>query len=81
MGIHLVGGSMSNIGRDCVPDITKAFHEAYEELAPRYKYETRKESKKPWDQVPEQNKRLMEATVRNLFIDGHLRIGPVYEKN
>lgn len=39
----------------------KAFHEAYERLAPSFGYETRKESAVPWEQVPEQNRALMTA--------------------
>jgi len=46
----------------------KRFHELYEELAPKYGYETRKESAKPWSEVPEKNKALMTEvcnTVKN----------------
>lgn len=40
----------------------KLFHEAYERLASAFGYATRSESAKPWDQVPESNRKLMEAT-------------------
>ena len=43
--------------------IAKRFHEEYERLAPEFGYETREESAKPWSEVPEQNKKLMTATV------------------
>lgn len=59
---------------DKVPSITKAFHEAYEELAPNYGYKTREASAVPWADVPNQNKKLMEATVRKLIMDGVIRI-------
>jgi len=49
-------------------ELAKMFHEAYEELAPEHGYETRKESAKPWEEVPEQNKNLMIATVKRVFI-------------
>jgi hypothetical protein len=39
------------------------FHEAYERLAPSFGYETRRESAKPWTEVPEQNRRLMTAVA------------------
>lgn len=44
-------------------DVARMFHEAYEELAPAYNYETRKASAVPWEDVPDQNKRLMIATA------------------
>ncbi len=39
--------------------VAKLFHETYERLAIQHGYETRKESAKPWDQVPMVNKGLM----------------------
>jgi hypothetical protein len=45
----------------------KAFHEAYERLAPQFGYETRKESAVPWSDVPENNRKLMIAVCRELF--------------
>ena len=47
--------------------LAQVFHETYERLAPAYGYETRKESAVPWRAVPEQNKALMIATVREVF--------------
>ena len=43
--------------------IAQAFHEHYERLAPTFGYETRTESAVPWENVPEQNRALMVATV------------------
>jgi hypothetical protein len=43
--------------------IARAFHEAYERLAPNHGYETRKASAKPWEEVPEANRRLMIAVA------------------
>jgi hypothetical protein len=42
-------------------ELAQLFHETYERLAPSYNYETRKESAKPWAEVPEKNKQLMIA--------------------
>lgn len=47
--------------------VAQAFHEAYERLAPSYGYETRKESSKPWADVPEKNKRLMIAVAEEVI--------------
>jgi len=47
--------------------LAKAFHETYERLAPSYGYETRKESAKPWSEVPEKNKRLMIAVCSEIL--------------
>jgi hypothetical protein len=55
-----------------VPDITpdvlaQEFHETYERLAPLHGYETRQESAKPWEDVPENNKNLMRAVCAELL--------------
>ncbi len=50
--------------------IAQAFHDAYERLAPRFGYETREASAKPWAEVPEQNKTLMIAVVQSLLDSG-----------
>lgn len=47
--------------------IARAFHEAYEQLAPRFAYETRPASAVPWEQVPENNRALMVATVGEIL--------------
>lgn len=47
--------------------LAQRFHEAYEELAPSFGYETRKESAVGWENVPEQNKRLMIAVCERLI--------------
>lgn len=43
--------------------LAQFFHETYERLAPKYKYETRKESAVPWSEVPDNNKKLMIAVA------------------
>jgi hypothetical protein len=43
--------------------MARAFHEAYEKLAPRFGYKTREESAVPWNELPEANRELMIATA------------------
>ena len=45
-------------------ETAKRFHEEYERLAPNFDYKTRRSSAKPWEEVPENNRRLMVATCR-----------------
>lgn len=45
------------------------FYETYERLAPSFGYETRKDSAKPWEEVPDKNKKLMTAVCREILID------------
>lgn len=47
--------------------IAREFHHTYEALAPSFGYETREASAVPWEQVPEQNRRLMRAVVADLL--------------
>ena len=44
------------------------FHEKYERLAPSFSYSTREASAKPWEDVPENNKKLMIAVCQE-FLD------------
>jgi hypothetical protein len=48
--------------------MAQKFHEAYERLAPQLDYETRKESAVPWDDVPENNKKLMIAVCTEILM-------------
>lgn len=48
-------------------ELAQRFHETYERLAPSFGYETRKESAKPWSEVPDQNKRLMTAVCSEII--------------
>lgn len=47
--------------------LAKMFHETYERLAPQHGYETRKDSCKPWLEVPERNRNLMIAVCQELL--------------
>jgi hypothetical protein len=53
--------------------IARCFHDAYEELAPEHGYATREASRKPWAQVPQQNRGLMIAVAQRLLDDGVIR--------
>ncbi|MBV9291583.1 MAG: hypothetical protein JO222_03970 [Frankiales bacterium] len=47
-------------------EIARAFHEAYERLAPMFGYATRVETRVPWADVPAANRELMVAVVFDL---------------
>lgn len=49
--------------------VARLFHYHYERLAPDFGYRTREKSAKPWDEVPETNRRLMVATVAAVLAD------------
>jgi hypothetical protein len=49
--------------------LAQFFHETYERLAPEFGYETRTESAVPWEQVPENNRALMEAVAAEVLAD------------
>jgi hypothetical protein len=48
-------------------ELARFFHETYERLAPQFQYETREDSAVPWDEVPDDNKRLMIATAAEVL--------------
>jgi hypothetical protein len=56
-------------------DLARRFHTVYESLAPKFGYETRKESAKPWSQVPEKNQNLMIAVCAQIINDYGLSTG------
>lgn len=55
--------------------IAQAFHESYERQAPEFGYKTREASAVPWEDVPEDNKRLMQAVVIDLLEHGVIADG------
>jgi hypothetical protein len=55
------------IATPAAEDLARRFHETYERLAPQHGYETREASAKPWEQVPDTNKRLMIAVCAELL--------------
>lgn len=58
-----------------VQTIARAFHEAYEQLAPEFGYTTRRSSAVPWDKLPKRNKQLMLAVVAVLLQTRIIRSG------
>lgn len=60
--------------------IAKEFHETYEKLAPDFEYKTRKKSAVPWEKLPDQNKELMIAVVKNLQRRGVVSAGAKIKK-
>jgi len=51
-------------------EVAQQFHEVYEELAPKHGYETREDSRVPWEDVPAQNRDLMVEVARTLLERG-----------
>jgi hypothetical protein len=51
--------------------IAKRFHDEYERLAPQYRYDTRRESRVPWESLTPTHQALMTATVEAIFDDLH----------
>ena len=49
-------------------NLARRFHETYEALAPNFGHETREESRKPWADVPANNRSLMIA-VADVLLD------------
>lgn len=47
-------------------DIARHFHETYERYAPKYNYTTSPETAVPWQNVPENNKKLMIAVAAHM---------------
>ena len=47
--------------------LAQRFHETYERLAPQFGYATRKDTAKPWDEVPQQNRHLMIEVCREIL--------------
>lgn len=50
--------------------LAREFHEAYERLAPEYGWDTQAASRKHWQDVPQENRNLMVATIAELLARG-----------
>lgn len=55
------------------PFIAREFHDAYERLAPQFGWNTQQVSKTVWEALPENQRRLMVATVAELLERGVVR--------
>ncbi len=49
-------------------DVAKEFHRQYERMAPSFGYETRAETARLWDHLPDDNRRIMEATASAVIL-------------
>ena len=58
---------MTELDDTTVEATTRLFHETYERLAPSFTYKTRRSTAVAWENVPESNRRLMLATVREVL--------------
>jgi hypothetical protein len=56
--------------------IARQFHFTYERLAPRFGYETRPETAVPWEDLPDENRKLMIAVVVDLLAAGKIGYPP-----
>lgn len=55
--------------------IARAFHERYELLADQHGWKPQEETRAPWESLPEANRSLMIAVVRELLRDGVIAVG------
>lgn len=55
-------------------DLARRFHQLYEHAAPSFQYETRKESRVPWEKLPTINRELM-IYVCALLLDPVFELG------
>lgn len=65
-----IGRGAAPLGGPSPEALAQRFHEIYERLAPRFGYATRLESALPWDEVPENNRRLMVAVCAEVLSAG-----------
>lgn len=70
--------SVADVDVDDAALVAAAFHYYYEHLAPSFEYETRRESRVEWSEVPEVNRSLMIAVVKGLIDDGVIDLGPCW---
>ena len=67
MGVGAVFSVSPAPGKIPTPEeMAERFHETYERLAPGFSYETREESRTEWEDVPENNRKLMIATCKEV---------------
>ena len=67
---------MTLTSREETEIIARQFHYRYEQLAPHFRWETQSLSKVPWDDLPENQKNLMMATVAALRQEGVITYNP-----
>jgi hypothetical protein len=55
--------------------IARAFHERYEEQADEHGWKPQEATRVAWEDLPEENRSLMIAVVRDLLRDGVIAVG------
>lgn len=65
--MSVVGAPEECAGMSAAEALAIQFHEAYERLAPEHGYSTREASRKPWREVPENNRSLMIAVAADIL--------------
>jgi hypothetical protein len=58
-----------------VEQIARRLHEQFERLAPEHGWQSR-QAGVPYEQLPENSRRLQAATVEALLADGTIEVGP-----
>jgi hypothetical protein len=58
-----------------VTAIARAFHDRYEALSGQHGWETQERTRVAWEDLPEENRSLMIAVVRELLRDGVIAVG------
>jgi len=61
---------------DLVESVAQSFHDVYERLAPEFGWKTQAQSRKSWEEVPDENKELMKSVVAILVKHDVIRFGP-----
>lgn len=61
-------------------ELARYFHQEYERLAPSFGYKTREASAVPWENVPEDNRRLMEAVAESIILQFFPKEPKTYRK-
>ena len=56
--------------------VARRFHEEYEHLAPLYGWETQERSRVDWDDLPENQRKLMAHVVGTLIALGYVKEHP-----
>lgn len=69
------GVKPGSLAAECAEVIARQFHATYESLAPALGWETQARSRTKWDDLPQENRDLMLATVRALLHRGVIRCG------
>ena len=61
-----LGAEVNPTPMEIAETLARDFHDTYERLAPQHGYETRRESRTTWEQVPENNRSLMVAVCAEI---------------